>query len=178
MNSRTYQLASKTKPTNEEDQNFSHVEPKLLQAEALLDAIAQVTQVPEKFAGQPLGIRAAQLPGVSGAPNFLKSFGRPDRLLACECERQSTTTLNQAFQMINSESITRKVAESPCVERWLKTKNADVITELYLAALARYPTAREMEAIGQRLDRAPDRRVALEDLLWAMINTKEFLLRR
>jgi hypothetical protein len=178
MASRTYQVASQTKPTNADDQNFSHVEPKLLQAEALMDAISQVTGVPEKFAGQPLGTRAAQLPGVSGAPNFLKSFGRPDRLLACECERQTTTTLNQAFQMINSESITRKVAESPRVERWVKQTNAEVVTELYLAALARYPTAREMEVVEQRLQQAGDRRAALEDLLWAMLNTKEFLLRK
>ncbi|MCI0682110.1 MAG: DUF1553 domain-containing protein [Gemmataceae bacterium] len=180
MASRTYQASSTTKPTNEDDLNFSHVEPRVLQAEALLDAISQVTEVPERFAGHPLGTRAAQLPGVSGAPTFLKAFGRPDRLLACECERQATTTLNQAFQMINGESITRKVSESPRVERWLaaKASNDEVIAELYLAALARVPTAREREAIGPRLERAPDRRAALEDLLWAMINTKEFLLRR
>jgi hypothetical protein len=119
MLSRTYQLSAKPTATNAEDQNFSHVEPRLLPAEALLDAISQVTQVPEKFAGQPLGTRATQLPGVNGAPTFLKTFGRPERLLACECERQTTTTLNQAFQMINGESISRKVAESPRVERWL-----------------------------------------------------------
>jgi hypothetical protein len=178
MLSRTYQLSSKPTATNADDQNFSHVEPRLLPAEALLDAISQVTQVPEKFTGQPLGTRAVQLPGVSGAPTFLKTFGRPERLLACECERQTTTTLNQAFQMINGESITRKVAESPRVERWLKADNKDVINELYLAALARYPTPQEVNAIAQRLPRSMDRRAALEDLLWAMVNTKEFLLRR
>lgn len=180
MASRAYQASSRAKPTNEEDLNFSHVEPRMLQAEALLDAISQVTEVPERFASHPLGTRAAQLPGVSGAPNFLKSFGRPDRLLACECERQATTTLNQALQMINSESITRKVIESPRVERWLanKSSNEAVIAELYLAALSRFPTARERDAIASRLERAPERRAALEDLLWAMINTKEFLLRR
>jgi hypothetical protein len=180
MTSRAYQASSKAKLTNEEDLNFSHVEPRMLQAEALLDAISQVTQVPERFAGHPLGTRAAELPGVSGVPNFLKSFGRPDRLLACECERQATTTLGQAFQMINGESITRKVTDSPRVERWLtnKSANEEVIAELYLAALSRLPTAREREAIGLRLANAPDRRAALEDFLWAMINTKEFLLRR
>ncbi|MCI0642781.1 MAG: DUF1549 and DUF1553 domain-containing protein [Gemmataceae bacterium] len=180
MRSQSYQLSSKPKPTNKEDTHFSRVEPKLLNAEVLLDAICQVTAVPEAFKGYPVGLRAVQLPGVLGGPSFLKRFGRPDRLLACECERQSETTLGQAMTMINSETVLQKVQDSPRLARLLdqKTTNQEIISEFYLAALSRYPTERELETIGTRLDAAADRRAAVEDLLWAVINTKEFLLRR
>jgi hypothetical protein len=179
--SRAYQLSWRTTPTNRDDEvHFSHVRPRLLQAEALLDALAQVTGVPERFPGLPRGTRAAQLPGVAGAPGFLKVFGRPDRLLACECERGGDTTLGQAFQMITGESITRMVRKSPVAARLLDRGASDreVVTELYLAALSRYPTARELRAVTARLAAARDRGRAVEDLLWAVLNTKEFLLRR
>jgi hypothetical protein len=181
MASRTYQLSARTTASNRDDEaGFSHVQSRLLQAEALLDAISQVTGVPEHFPGMPPGTRAAQLPGVAAAPGFLKVFGRPDRLLACECERGNATTLGQAFQMITGEAITRKVHESPVVTRLLERHASDkeVVTELYLAALARYPTPRELRAIIPRLSAAADQRRAVEDLLWALLNTKEFLLRR
>jgi hypothetical protein len=181
MASRTYQLSSRPTPSNQGDEtNFSHVQPRLLPAEVLLDVLSEVTGVPEEFAGFPLGTRAVQLPGVRGGPNFLKTFGKPDRLLACECERRSDTTLNQAFQLINGEAITRKVAQSPRVVRLLKRKatDAEVITDFYLAALARYPRSSELARIKARLAKASDRRQAVEDLLWAVLNTKEFLLRR
>ncbi len=180
-NSRTYQLSSRPTPTNAEDEsNFSHVIPRMLSAESLLDAISQVTEVPEEFKGHPRGTRAVQLPGVQGGTRFLIEFGRPDRLLACECERGKDATLNQAFQMISSETINRKVQDSPRLARLLE-RNAthqEIITELYLAALSRYPGERELQTIGERLGRALDRRRAVEDLLWAVLNMKEFLLRR
>jgi hypothetical protein len=181
MASRAYQLSSRPTPTNKDDEvNYSHVVPRLLPAEALLDALSQVTEVPEKFKGFPRGTRAAQLPGVRSGPSFLKSFGKPDRLLACECERRSETTLNQAFQLINGEAITRKVQESPRVSRLLRRKasDAEIVTEFYLAALSRYPLPRELKLVTARLAKATDRRKAVEDLLWAVVNTKEFLLRR
>jgi hypothetical protein len=181
LNSRTYQLSSKATLTNADDEvNFSHVQPRLLAAEPLLDALSQVTEVPEVFKGMPKGTRAVQLPGVAFAPSFLKTFGRPDRLLACECERRSDTTLGQAFQMITGEAITSKVQESPLVARLLKEKAGprEIVTEFYLAALSRYPTARELDRIAQRLAKAADQRKAVEDLLWAILNAKEFLLRR
>ena len=103
-------------------------------------------------------MRAVQLPGVAGASRFLVDFGRPDRLLACECERGKEVTLNQAFQMISGESITRKVQESPRIQRLLdaKASNEDIPTDFYLAALSRYPTAKEVELISARLDRAKE----------------------
>ncbi len=78
----------------------------------LLDAISQVVAVPERFLHAPGALRAAQLPGASGGVAFLKTFGKPDRLLTCECERSESTTLAQAFQMINGETVRKKLEMS------------------------------------------------------------------
>lgn len=178
--SRAYQMSYRPKATNEEDLNYSRVVPQRMQAELLLDAVSQVTQVPEPFAGHPLGTRAVQLPGVAGATVFLKAFGRPERLLACECERSGDATLQQALIMINNAGLTKKVEESPRVQRWLKTKASDkaIAEELYLAAFSRFPTEPEAAIVRRHLASTVDRRRGLEDLLWAAVNAKEFLLRR
>src|SRR5207247_431846 len=110
LTSRTYQLSAEPNESNQEDElNFSHVRPRRLSAEQLFDAQHQVLGVPAKFGGYPEGLRAAQLPGGSPvrrdenrmveAEKFLALFGKPARLLACECERSSDTTLGQTFQL-------------------------------------------------------------------------------
>lgn len=182
MNSRTYQLSYKTTATNKDDEiNYSHSQPRLLTAEQLLDALCQVTEVPEEFKGHPLGTRAVQLPGVAGGPKFLKIFGRPDRLLACECERQTGATLSQAFTMIGSDTVHARIQRSPLVDRLLKDNatNHQIVTEFYFVALCRPPTAKEMHVADTYLNnKFANRRDVVEDLLWAVLSTKEFLLRR
>jgi hypothetical protein len=181
MMSRTYQLSYRPTATNKDDEiNYSHSVPRMLTAEQLLDAICQVTEVPESFPGQPLGTHAAQLPGVAGAPKFLKIFGRPDRLLACECERQTGATLTQAFTMISSAAIHGKIQQSPLIDRLLKqnASNEQIAATFYLAALCRYPSAKELQIADTYLNKTANRREAVEDLLWAVLSTKEFLLRR
>src|SRR5262249_23943159 len=122
-NSRTYQLAAVPNDTNRDDEsNFSHALVRPLQAEQLLDAIAQAAAVTVAFRGYPHGLRAAQLPGVrperprdqrpSEGEIFLKVFGKPERLLTCECERSDDTTLNQAFQLVTGE-LMNKVLSDP-----------------------------------------------------------------
>src|SRR4029453_6481858 len=102
MVSRTYQLSAVPTPTNKDDTRyFSHAVTKLLTAEQLLDALCDVTAVPEKFAGLPAGARAIQLPDGEVNHPFLKTFGQPARELACECERESDSNLAQALQLIN-----------------------------------------------------------------------------
>src|SRR5205807_2334071 len=108
MASHTYQLSAVPNDTNRADENnFAHCQVRPLQAEQLLDAIAQVAGVPAKFRGYPLGLRAGQVPalrtparardgGATSAEQFLKQFGKPERLLSCECERSEDTTLGQA----------------------------------------------------------------------------------
>ena len=191
MNSRTYQLAAAPNATNQQDDaNFAHALLRPLQAEQLLDAFAQVLEAPVKFNGYPLGLRASQLPGVrtsrrrerpTSAEQFLKVFGKPDRLLTCECERSGDPNLNQAFQLISgpllNELLTRPANR---LGRLLSAgkSNAEIIEEFYLAALSRLPSDEERQVAVAYLEKAKDRRAALEDFVWGLLNAKEFLLRQ
>ncbi len=160
MKSRTYQAAAIPDPSNRDDEsNFSHAAVRLLPAEVLLDAISQVLEVPERFRRAPGSLRAAQLPGVGGDVPFLKTFGKPERLLTCECERSESTTLAQAFQMINGPTVRRKLdAGDNRIARLLTAKADDraILDELYLAALVREPNAGRTRR-GDRVS-APRRR--------------------
>jgi hypothetical protein len=192
MNSRTYQLAAAPNDTNRDDEaNFSHALVRPLQAEQLLDAVAQVTGVRPHFNGFPAGLRAAQLPGVgadrprkqpaSDAEKFLAAFGKPVRSLSCECERSDDTTLAQAFQLITGRLLNGLLSEPDNrIGRLLASGKPlpEVIDELYLTALCRPPAPQERERALELVGRAKDRRAALEDLVWGLVNAKEFLLRR
>jgi hypothetical protein len=181
MNSRTYQLDAKPNETNADDEaNFARAQVRLMPAEVLLDAVSQALAKPEPFAGAPRTARAVQLPGARMGGAFLKVFGKPDRLLTCECERSEATTLGQAFQLINGDSIRRKLeADDNRIGRLLGSGTSDdaVLDELYLASLSRGPTAAERSLTTKHLSAAKDRRRAWEDLAWAVLNSKEFLLR-
>jgi hypothetical protein len=181
MKSRTYQLSATPDATNAEDEaNFSHAAVRLLPAEVLLDAMSQVVGAPERFPRAPGALRAAQLPGASGGIAFLKTFGKPDRLLSCECERSESTTLAQAFQMINGETVRNKLEmRSNRIGKCLDAGESDskILDEFYLAALAREPNESERTAVSAHVGRARDRRKAWEDVVWAMLNSKEFMLR-
>ena len=192
MNSRTYQLSAIPNETNADDEtNYSHALARPLQAEQLLDAVSQATGVPAKFNGFPPGTRAGQLPGVGAqrakgqlatdAEKFLNVFGKPVRSLSCECERSDDTTLNQAFQLITGEMLNRVLSEPDNRLGSLlasgKTTEA-IVDELYLSTLCRLPSARERERTLAVVKHAKDRRAGLEDVLWGLLNAKEFLLRQ
>jgi hypothetical protein len=192
LTSRTYQLSAVPNDTNREDEtNFAHALVRGLQAEQLLDALSQVTGATVKFPGHPEGTRAGELPGVragrergtgpSEGERFLQTFGKPVRSLTCECERSEDTTLAQAFQMVSGELLQRLLSEPDNrLGRLLKSGRTDreVVEELYLAALCRLPAEKERMAAEALLGRAKDRRAALEDLTWGLLNAREFLLRR
>ncbi len=181
MRSRIYQLSATPEPTNaDDDANFSHATVRLLPAEVLLDAISDVMGVPEPFGRAPGALRAAQLPGASRNVAFLKTFGKPERLLTCECERSETTTLAQAFQMISGETVRMKLEQSTNrIGKALASGASDqaLLDDAYLAALCREPTPAERTSLTAYLAAARDRRRAWEDVVWALINSKEFLLR-
>jgi len=192
MNSRTYQLSAQPNDMNRDDDlNFSRAYVRRLTAEQLLDCQSEVVGAPVKFNGYPVGLRAAQLPGAlterkrdqrkTEVDFFLEVFGKPPRLLTCECERSSETTMGQAFQMISGPAMNElldgsqnRLAKLAAAGR----SSSEVIEELYWSALTRSPSAKESaKAIGL-LDSAKDRRQALEDLTWALLNAKEFVLRK
>ena len=181
MKSRVYAFGSETDATNLDDEaNFSHALIRLNPAEVILDSIGQALGKSERFPGAPADARATQLPGIQTGGTFLKTFGKPDRLLTCECERGETTTLAQAFQLINGASIRDKLeADDNRIGRLLKAKATDdvMLNELFLAILNRPATASERVEILTHVAKSADRRKAWEDGAWVLINTKEFLLR-
>ena len=192
LNSRSYQLSSAMTETNRDDEaNFSRALVRRHSAEQLLDATSQILEIPLEFSGYPPGRRAAQLPGVmatrvrdnaSGdADRFLRLFGKPPRLQSCDCERSDETTLGQTFQLVSGSLINRLLtAKGNRLDRLISSgqSNQDVIVELYWAALTRPPGEEEMAASLLTVEKASDRRAALEDLTWALLNSNEFLLRR
>jgi hypothetical protein len=181
MNSRTYQLSAQTNEFNKDDTKyFSHAVTRLLPAEPLLDAICQATDMPEKFTGVPLGTRAVQLPDGDANHPFLKTFGQPARELACECERESDSNLAQALQLINGPTVNDKLRNpNNRVGKLLakKLSESDMLEELYLSTLSRPPDAEDVKVAREFLAKNSDKRKAWEDLLWALLNTKEFLFR-
>ncbi len=181
MKSRTYQLSAQPNDSNRDDSKyFSHAVTKLLTAEQLLDAICDFTAMPEKFAGLPAGTRAIQLPDGEVNHPFLKAFGQPARELACECERESDGNLAQALQLINGPTVNEKVrGANNRLGKLLtaKAKDEDILTDLYYAALGRAPFADEKQIALDHVNKREDKRKAWEDLVWALINTREFLFR-
>jgi len=182
MKSKTYQLDSRPNESNAEDEaNFARSTVRLLPAEVLLDSIHQALDTHERFDNTPEGTTAVQLPGARMGGKFLKTFGKPDRLLTCECERSDATTLAQAFQLINGDSV-RSALENRQnrIGRLLATNPSkeSIVETLYLAALSRYPNKQEVEGILAHVSQSPDPRKAWEDVCWAILNSKEFLLRR
>ena len=178
-NSRTYQLSSRKNGFNKDDEIYSsHANTRLLSAEQLLDGICAVTSVPEQFPGFPLGTRACELADPPTDHYFLKVFGQPQREMACQCERSSESNLSQALQMINGPVVHNKLrADNGRIATMIKEMKPDdeIIGSLYLAALARTPSAEEMTASKTHIAAQTDRRQALEDVGWAILNSKEFL---
>ncbi len=180
-NSTVYQLSAEPNQWNQDDkQNFSRYYPKRLNAEVLLDAIDQVTGSQTSFGPIPAGTRAVQLPDNGFNSYFLTVFGRPEASSACECERSSEANLAQSLHLLNSGEIQGKLTAASGKAAALandKARPNDVkIRELYLLAFARQPTPDELNIALAHIEKnkdAPQR--AYEDIVWALINTKEFL---
>ncbi len=194
MMSRTYQLTATTRDRSvmSDDLHHSHALISPLEAEQLLDALSQVTGVPARFTGYPRGLRANQIPAPAPPPGgrrnadsmgerFLRTFGKPDRLLTCECERNDDPGLLQAFQMITGDLQNAMIRDPDNrLGKLLSAGTSDsaMLDEFYLAALCRPPTEPELKKMLAYVAGAKDRRTAWEDVIWALVNSKEFLLRR
>jgi len=179
MKSETYGLSSDPTPFNATDrQNFARYHTKRLSAEVLLDAVSAVTGSAEKFPGLPLGTRAIELPDQAVASYFLSAFGRSGRETPCECERSYAPNLAQILHLMNSPEIQGKIAGDKGTVATLvasKKSNEEIIEALYLRGFARKPTASESKDAADMLAKAANRKAAVEDFAWLVLNSKEFL---
>ncbi|MBL8820169.1 MAG: DUF1549 domain-containing protein [Planctomyces sp.] len=179
MTSRAYQLSSHTNAANEQDeQNYSHAMWKPIPAEVLLDAISQTTEIPEQFNGWPQGYRAIQIWDNKLPSTFMEVFGRPSRQTVCSCERGTEPSISQALHLMNSETTTRKLEDRRGRVARLAAStlsNAEILDELCLAAWSRYPTSGERELMLSVLNDAQNRQQAVEDVLWSILNSREFM---
>jgi hypothetical protein len=189
LTSKTYQLASRAPGADEH--HFSHAFVQPLEAEQLLDAVAvAVGSSAIKFPGYPSGTRAGEIAATpyagrkvaeTSGMRFLKVFGRPERLLTCECERNEDPGILQAFQMITGDLVQNAIRDPHNrLQKLIDAKRSDqeILNELYLSAIARRPNAMEEKTILAAVVSAKDRRAVWEDVLWGLLNSKEFLLRR
>lgn len=195
-NSQTYQLSSFPNEHNGDDeQNFARYYPRRLQAEVMLDAINEVAGARNNFSKHPAGGLAIALPDdtANGQSFFLRIFGRPQMDTACECERTASANLGQSLHLINSDAM-HKILETSggraaAMAKETKRPDEERIGELYLRALSREPIQKELDialahlkkkreasvADPKKLSPAQAEKEAFEDIVWVLVNTKEFL---
>jgi len=179
--SSTYQLTSLPNDYNLKDkQNFSRYYPKRLSAEVLYDAFHQVTGSSQDYSGLPKGTTAMQLRDVSVAPYFLKVFGQPAADTACECERSMEANLAQSLHLLNSSEVQGKIAagggRAATYAADATRPDEEKLRELYRWVYSREPDAEELSIATAHLAKHTDnKQLAYEDIVWALVNTKEFL---
>jgi len=177
--SSTYQLSAEPNESNAEDrQSYSRFYPRRLTAEVALDAIDQLTEKPTQFGGVLPGTRAVQLPDPNFNNYFLTVFGRPNGDSPCECERGSEANLAQSLHLINSADILAKLGTSRAARLAADTARSDAekIDEIYMVAFSRAAQSSETADIEAYLKaHAANLPAAWEDVIWSVLNTKEFL---
>lgn len=179
LSSRVYQLSSAVNESNRlDDQNYSRAAVKPMPAEVLLDAISQATGIPEQFNGWPDGYRAIQIWDNKLPSPFLETFGRPIRQTVCACERGVEPSMAQALHLMNSETTTAKLEDRRSRVALLTNSGLSreaIVEELYLATLSRFPTPEEQQLMQKALADSGDPQLAAEDILWTLLNTREFV---
>jgi hypothetical protein len=177
-NSRTYQRSTERNDSNESDlRNFSHASLRRIKAENLLDTISTVTNTKDKFQGLPLGARAVQIADGRRSTYFLTTFGRATRETVCSCEVKMEPTLSQALHLLNGDTTNAKIRASDVIPNLMKTRKfpEERITELYIRCLSRTPSHEEMDRLRPVLGEGSNQQQALEDIFWALLNSREFL---
>jgi hypothetical protein len=186
LNSRAYQLDSVNTSENENDKTYySHYYARRLPSEVMLDAIAAATEIPNRFPGYPIGVRAMQVADPAADSYFLTLFGRSDRVTACACERKGEVTLPQLLHLSNDESLIKNIrASEGRLSSLLQNADSDTVTEkVFLATLSRLPDDAERAAIRAAMtatetaiasETTSNREDVFADLFWALLNSKEF----
>jgi len=176
--SRTYQRSCEPNASNRFDEtNFSHASVRRPRAEIILDVLAQVTETKNKFPGLPLGARAVQVADGRTSTYFLTTFGRATRENVCSCAVSMDPSLSQALHLVNGDAANARIRQGNMIGRMLDEGHTpgDVIDALFVRCFGRMPTERErIETLVTVLD-GRDRKQALEDIFWALLNSPEFI---
>jgi hypothetical protein len=177
--SNVYQLSSEPTEFNSNDQqSFSSFYPRRLTAEVLYDAVNSVADTPSNFGTIPQGTTAVQLPDNGFNNYFLEVFGKPEAESACECERSAEANLSQSLHLLNSGEVQGRLqngqGRAARFNRESDRPDAAKVRELYLAAFAREPRPEESEFILSRLADYQNKQQAWEDVIWAILNAREF----
>src|SRR5262249_3329335 len=146
-------------------------------AETMLDCISQVTETKNKFPGLALGARAVQIADGTVSTYFLSTFGRATRETVCSCEVKLEPTLSQSLHLLNGDTTTQKIAAGNLIGRRLAEKKtpAQILEELYVRCLCRKPAAAELSRLVALVERVSDKKTALDDAFWSLLNCREFM---
>lgn len=179
LKSRVYGLSSAPTESNRADtRNFARYFSRRLQPHVLLDSISSATKVPTKFEDYPDVKKAIHLSNEKGRSDFLEIFGRSERTTPCECETSLAPNLSQVLYLLHSDELQRRLtSKEGVIEELAKSEkpNGEVIEELFLRTFSRLPNSDEARDALAEIEKSPNRRTAIEDLLWTLLNSKEFL---
>lgn len=177
--SEAYQRSVVSNESNVDDtRNYTHALPRRIPAESMLDVVCQVTEAKDKFRGLPLGARAVQIADGRTSTYFLTTFGRSPRDTVCDCEATTDPSLSQALHLLNGSAISGKISQGKVIERMLKDDGMtaeQVIEKLYIRCLSRFPTDEEKKKLLVSVGEAANEQQGLEDVFWAVMNSREFV---
>ena len=177
-NSKTYQRSTRRNESNASDEmNFAHQNIRRIKAESMLDVISHVTNTKDDFSKLPVGARAVQIADGATSSYFLTTFGRASRETACSCEVKMEPTLSQALHLLNGDTVNNKMRQGNVVKSLMDQglKPAEIVERLYIMAVSRKPTTEEIEALSPLYAEGANVQQGLEDVFWALLNSREFL---
>jgi len=176
--SNTYQRATQRNETNMTDElNFAHQNVRRIKAESMLDIISQVTSTKDDFAKLPVGARAVQIADGNISTYFLETFGRAKRETACSCEVRMEPTLSQALHLMNGDTVNNKMKQGKVLETMIndKIEPMEIVDRLYVMCLTRHATEEEKGRLAPLFAEGANVNQSLEDVYWALLNSREFL---
>lgn len=176
--SEAYQRSTEKNASNQTDErNFASQSLRRIKAESMLDIVSQVTNTQDKFPQLPLGARAVQIADGASSTYFLTTFGRATRETACSCEVKMEPTLSQALHLLNGETSNQKIQQGGLITTLMNEKvpPAQILDKLYIRCLSRKPLPDEVAALSPLLAEGNDIKRSLDDIFWALLNSREFL---
>ncbi|MEE2937041.1 MAG: DUF1549 and DUF1553 domain-containing protein [Planctomycetota bacterium] len=177
-NSNAYQRTVTPNESNQSDtRNYAYARVRRIPAEMLLDIVSQLTNTKEKFRGLPLGARAVQIADGRTSTYFLDTFGRAPRDTVCDCEASTDPSLSQALHLLNGSATSGKITQGKVIDELLANDATpkQALERLYVRCLSRYPTDEEMKELLVSVGEAANPQQGLQDIFWAILNSREFV---